>query len=72
MMNLTISNVTRSMARRQLSAVSHSFDSVGHGQLSEAAKATIELEKNYGANNYAPLKVVLAKGKGKEVSRNRC
>jgi hypothetical protein len=72
MINPTISNVTRCIARRQLSAVPHSFAAVGPGQLSEAAKATIELESKYGANNYAPLKVVLAKGKGKEVSWGLC
>ena len=61
MIRTSIINIVRTTARRQLSALS---DVVAVGDLSEAAKATIELEAKYGANNYAPLPVVLAKGKG--------
>jgi hypothetical protein len=61
MIRTTLTNIVRTTARRQLSALS---DVVAAGDLSEAAKATIQLESKYGANNYAPLPVVLAKGKG--------
>jgi len=61
MFKTTITHAARATSRRQLSALPVS------GNQSDATKNFIEQEDKYGAHNYAPLPVVLAKGKGTRV-----
>lgn len=57
------SALLKSISRRSFSSAAH----IVEGGSSETAKHCIQLEDDYGAHNYHPLPVVLAKGRGTKV-----